>query len=169
MNQLPSLIEQEIPHLRRFARALLGQTRHADALVQETLERALAKAEARQPPPRPRAWLFRIEHDVFVSWRQCRGNEPIGDPDHRAPRGVDGIAGRRSAPFPIQEALDQLPAEQRVVLLLVSLEGLSYDEVAEVISAPVGTVRSRLCRGREALSASLAGLAWPSTAQEGSP
>lgn len=168
MNELPSLFEQEIPHLRRFARALLGHNGHADALVQETLERALAKAEAGQPPSRLRPWLFRIQHDAFVSRALRIGRDPAAGDGHEAPEGVDDMAGCRSAPFPIQEALDRLPTEQRIVLLLVSLEGLSYDEVAEVISAPVGTVRSRLCRGREALSASLAGLAWPPAAQEGS-
>lgn len=167
MNELPSRIEQEIPNLRRFARALLRHAGQADALVRETLERALARAEVGQPPARLRPWLFRIQHDAFVSRTQRFGHNPAGEWPHGAPTGVEGKAGCRHEPLTLQDALDLLPTEQRIVLLLVSLEGLSYEEVAEVVSAPVGTVRSRLCRGREALRTALVGLASPPAVGEG--
>ncbi|MEX1057417.1 MAG: RNA polymerase sigma factor, partial [Natronospirillum sp.] len=102
-----------------------------------------------------RPWLFRIEHNLYVSWVRRRENEhsyqhfnDVSEiPDTSS--GIEFSAEVRA----IQRALAQLPAVQRAVILLISVEGFSYEEASKVLSVPVGTVRSRLSRGRETLRA----------------
>jgi len=144
-------ITEQIPRLRRYARALTGNRDAADDLVQDTLERALRRVFLFRPGKDPRAWLFSIMHNVFVNGvrspaatRAAAGDdapEPIArDTAH------DGLLARD-----IERALALLPPEQREVVLLVGLEELSYEATAQVIGAPLGTVMSRLSRGRERL------------------
>jgi RNA polymerase sigma-70 factor (ECF subfamily) len=120
-------LEVQIASLRRYARALLRDKNDADDLVQESLARALSRADRFKPGTNLRAWLFTIMHNVHVN--QVR--QKISRPDE----------------VPVEE----LPDEQRQVLLLVALEGLKYDEVATVLQIPIGTVMSRLSRAREAV------------------
>jgi RNA polymerase sigma-70 factor, ECF subfamily len=149
-------IVAEIPRLRRYARALTGDAVRADDLVQDTLERALGKW-ALWRPGNLRAWLFSIMHNLFVN-------------QARSPRVVDYPGDETLPELPTREhqgdalelrdltrSLAQLPDEQREVLLLVSLEDLSYEDAAKVLAVPIGTVMSRLSRGRERLRALLAG------------
>ncbi len=146
----------EIPRLRRYARALAGDAARADDLVQDTLERALAKGRLWRPG-NLRAWLFTLMHNLFVN--QVRGERLV---DYRSPdelpeapvrpQQLDGLALRD-----LDHALQCLPTEQREVLLLVSLEDLSYEEAARVLGIPIGTVMSRLSRARDRLRQLLAG------------
>lgn len=157
MCQLRSLLEDEIPHLRRYARALVHDAEEADDLVQACLERALQKAHQWDPERRLRPWLFRIQHNLFVSWIRRRERErnyrERSLPVHSIEAGQEaGVAVGE-----LMDALRRLPYEQSAPLLMVTLEGLSYQEVSDVLSVPVGTVRSRLSRGREALREALAG------------
>ena len=148
-----ALIVEHIPSLRRYARALLGVHGDADDLVQECLERALSRWHLFSPDRPLRPWLFAIMHNQFISGRRREarrgGNEPLDGDDHRL--SMPAAQEARVVMHELADALAQLPAEQREVVLLVGLEGMSYAEVAEILSIPVGTVMSRLSRGRERL------------------
>lgn len=144
-------VAAEIPRLRRYARALLGDDGEADDLIQDTLERALARLPQWRDGESPRKWLFSILHNLHVDGlrRKSRrpphvGLESLGI-EASAPA-ADGASGRD-----LDRALQLLKVEQRQVVLLVGLEGLTYAETAEVLDIPVGTVMSRLARGRERL------------------
>jgi RNA polymerase sigma-70 factor (ECF subfamily) len=129
-------------------------------LVQDTLERASAKWSLWRPGTDLRAWLFTIMHNVFVNQarRSARDAVPT-DPQVLAELDLTDAAAADSLVQlnGIERALARLPEEQREVLLLVSLEGLSYDEVAHTLGVPAGTVMSRLSRGRARLAALLEG------------
>jgi len=153
MSEHFGLIEQEIPRLRRYARALTHATDRADDLVQDTLVRALAKIHLWQPGTDIRAWLFTIMHHQYVNTvrREAREKTTV-DMDHVSPTlaaTTDPTARRQL--IELDRALARLPGEQREVVLLVGLEGMAYESVAQILGVPVGTVRSRLSRGRERL------------------
>jgi RNA polymerase sigma-70 factor (ECF subfamily) len=151
----PDLIEH-LPRLRRYARALTGDPGRADDLVQDTLERALAKLDLWQPGSDLRAWLFTLMHNLFVNQlRARRPQEAAMDDGFEAP--VSGGQLEALAVRDIQVALSRLPEEQREVLLLVALEQFAYAEAAQVLGVPVGTVMSRLGRAREKMRRLLAG------------
>jgi RNA polymerase sigma-70 factor, ECF subfamily len=146
-------IEAEIPRLRRYARALARDVATADDLVQDCLARALGKLHLWQEGTDLRAWLFTILHNQYVNQvrRAVREGAAVGLSETepmltRAPQ-----QGKRLELRDLERAVAKLPEEQRSVILLVGLEGMRYEEVAEVLGVPVGTVRSRLSRGREAL------------------
>jgi len=150
-------IAEHIPRLRRYARALSGDSHRADDLVQDTLERALAKFHLWRRGSDLRAWLFTIMHNVFINQLKARRELALDDAV------ADGLqSAPQSDPFELRDldaALRQLPPEQREVLLLVGLEQLSYAEVSKALGIPVGTVMSRLSRGRERLRAVVSGSA----------
>jgi RNA polymerase sigma-70 factor (ECF subfamily) len=145
-------LEQEIPALRRFARALVGHPERADDLVQDTLERALTRLDSYTPGTNMRAWLFTILRNAHIN--ELRRARTTATPDETlealsppAPASQEHGLSMRD----LQRALARLTPEMREVLLLIGLEGMSYEEAADVLGAKVGTVKSRLCRGREAL------------------
>jgi len=147
------LIEQ-IPALRRYARALTGDAWAADDLVQDTLERACSKWRLWMAGTDLRAWLFAIMHNLYISevrQRMRRGGlaHPLDwnelDDEPPAPDAPLDTA------IDLQRCLSRLPDDQRVVLLLVTLQDLSYAEVARIVGVPVGTVMSRLSRARARL------------------
>ena len=150
-------IVAEIPRLRRYARALTGDAVRADDLVQDTLERALGKWSLWRPG-NLRAWLFSIMHNQFVN--QARSPQGIEYPSDEALPELPTRAAQSDALElrDLARCLMRLPAEQREVLLLVGLEDLSYADTAQALGIPVGTVMSRLSRGRERLRALLAGI-----------
>ncbi|MFN3545468.1 MAG: RNA polymerase sigma factor [Thiobacillus sp.] len=155
MRARPDLIEH-LPRLRRYARALTGDASRADDLVQDTLERALAKLDLWQPGSDLRAWLFTLMHNLFVNQvRARRPQETVIDDALDEP--VSGGQLEALAARDIHAALGRLPEEQREVLLLVGLEQFGYAEAAEVLGVPVGTVMSRLARAREKMRQMLAG------------
>ncbi len=145
-----------IPRLRRYARALVGERHAADDLVQDTLERALNKFHLWRQGSDLRAWLFAIMHNVFVNQLRARGARPE-EPLDESFDVAAAAAGDRLEVRDLDAALARLPVEQREVLLLVGLEELSYAEAARALGIPIGTVMSRLFRGRERLRALLAG------------
>jgi len=149
MNEAERLVEL-IPRLRRYARALVGDRASADDLVQDTLERAWAKLHLYRRGTDLRAWLFTVMHNVHVNKvRATRVTDTLEDelPElaQRASQG-DTLLVRD-----LDRAIAQLPAEQRAVLLLVTLEEMSYEDVARALGIPIGTVMSRLSRAREKL------------------
>lgn len=153
MTEIHRCIEAEIPRLRRYARALARDMATADDLVQDCLARALGKLHLWQEGSDLRAWLFTILHNQYVNQvrRAVREGAAVGlsetEPQlMRAPH-----QGNRLEVRDLDRAMAKLPEEQRAVILLVGLEGMRYEEAAEVLDVPVGTVRSRLSRGRDAL------------------
>jgi len=151
----PDLIEH-LPRLRRYARALTGDANRADDLVQDTLERALAKLDLWQPGSDLRAWLFTLMHNLFVNQiRTKRPQETVMEEALDEP--VSGGQMEALAARDIHAALARLPEEQREVLLLVGLEQFGYAEAAQVLGVPTGTVMSRLSRARERMRQMLAG------------
>jgi len=144
-----------LPRLRRFAHGLAGNPADADDLSQIAVERALRSRDQWQDGTRLDSWLYRIARNAWIDTARARGRqartilpeeagEHVGhDPRKEIEAGLElGIVLR---------AMHELPMEQREVLLLVLVEGLGYRETAEILDLPIGTVSSRLTRGREAL------------------
>jgi RNA polymerase sigma-70 factor, ECF subfamily len=143
-----NLIIPYIPNLRRYARALVGDRDGADDLVQDTLERAVRKFHLWRPGDL-RAWLFSIMHNVFVNQLKARRIAPEVEIDDSFPAPASSVT--RMDLQDMQRALSGLAPEQREVVLLVALEDMSYADVSRALGIPMGTVMSRLSRGRERL------------------
>ena len=153
------LIVDVIPSLRRYARALTGRADEADDLVQDCLERAMSRWQLWQRDRELRPWMFTIMHNLFISGRRRAARRPV-EIDIDGNEDLPGVAPNQMAGLEMAElsaALDKLSDEQREVVLLVGLEGFTYAEVAEIAQVPIGTVMSRLSRGRERLRVLLAG------------
>jgi len=153
MSDFNRRLEREIPRLRRYARALTRNMVLADDLVQETLMRAVHKQHLWEPGTDLHAWLFTIMHNQYVNQvKRIIRDSAIIELNECAQSLVattDPTASRQLRE--LERALGELPEEQREVILLVGLEGMSYDQAAAILNVPVGTIRSRLSRGREAL------------------
>lgn len=142
----------QIPHLRRYARALCGDPAAADDLVQDCLERALRKRHLWRPRGRVRSWLFRILYRTYLNERSsARARREVVTPDAGAP--LTAAAGQEAYVqcHDVLAVVDGLPPEQRAALLLMALEAPSYREAARILDINVGTLRSRLSRAREAV------------------
>ena len=154
MSEFHGLVEREIPRLRRYARALTRSADRADDLVQETLLRAISKSHLWQTGTDIRAWLFTIMHNQHVNMvRRAMRDGPSVDIKQMSSALVattDPTASRQLRE--LENALSRLRDEHREVILLVGLEGLPYEAAAQILDVPVGTVRSRLSRGRDELS-----------------
>ncbi|MDI1273965.1 sigma-70 family RNA polymerase sigma factor [Polaromonas sp.] len=144
----------QIPGLRRYARALTGDAWAADDLVQDTLERACSKWRLWTAGSDLRAWLFTLMHNLFMNQRRSAARQlqagPALDVDELA-NTLAAPDGRQDQALDLQRCLLRLPEDQRAVLLLVSLEDMSYEQVARVVGVPLGTVMSRLSRARTRL------------------
>ena len=146
----PHRIVDHVPALRRYARLLTGDAWAADDLVQDTLERACRKWLLWRPGSNLRAWLFTLMHHLYLNQR--RGAPPLQTVDiDTLHEGLPAPAQDTDGALDIERCLLRLPAEQRAVLLLVTLEDMDYAEVARVLQVPVGTVMSRLSRARARL------------------
>jgi RNA polymerase sigma-70 factor (ECF subfamily) len=144
-----------LPRLRRFARALAGNVHDADDLVQICIERALVKADQLRDDAPLAGWMFGILRNAWVDETRSRARRNrVFAPEELGEHVADPNSGQ-SELLPVIQAMERLPDEQREVIALVLIEGLSYREAAEIIGVPVGTVTSRLARGREALQTML--------------
>ncbi len=151
-----SLQDELVVHvtaLRRYALLLVGDPSEADDLVQEALTKVLVQTRAWKPVRDLRAYLFATLHNVFIDGHRRRSRMPTDV-------SIEAIVGRVSTPASqidrlevrdLVRALGKLPDEQREVVLLIGFEGMSYREAARVLGVPIGTIMSRLSRGREAL------------------
>jgi RNA polymerase sigma-70 factor, ECF subfamily len=147
-----------LPRLRRFARGLAGSTADADDLVQAACERALARRHQFQEGTRFDSWMFRIVQTIWIDQIRARAVRKEEEEVSEGRLGSDEPVRRADARLALSEvrrAVDRLPPDQRAALLLVTIEGLSYREAAEVVQVPVGTIMSRLARARMALQALL--------------
>lgn len=150
-----------LPRLRRYARALVGDRDAADDLVQDTLERAWARSALWHGVADMRAWLFGIMHNLHVDGIRRPKLPTVALDDETPEIPVAPLQHDRLAMLDLQAAIDQLPVEQRQVILLVALEDMAYADVAKTLGIPVGTVMSRLSRGRERLRGLMEGRATP--------
>jgi RNA polymerase sigma factor (sigma-70 family) len=150
-------ILEHIPRLRRYARALLGDRYAADDLVQDTLERAWNKFDLWRPGSDLRAWLFAIMHNVFVNQVRSRRNDIEKTMEELPVVAVRATQSDSLEIADVERALRTLPEEQCEVLLLVAVEGMTYDEVSRALAIPIGTVMSRLSRARERMRRLIAG------------
>jgi RNA polymerase sigma-70 factor (ECF subfamily) len=150
MAEVLPLIEAEIPHLRRFARYVVRDVDRADDLVQECLTRAIAKIHTWTPGTNLRAWLFVILKNCHIN--EVRRERPTGEmPDDHPLLNVPANQDAHINLLEVRDAYLRLSEEHREVLLLVAIEGLRYEEAAAILKLPLGTVRSRLSRARQAL------------------
>lgn len=153
MSDFNRLLEEQIPRLRRYARALTRHTERADDLVQDTMVRAITKQHLWQAGTNLRAWLFTLMH-----------NQNVNDVRHGVREGptidveeMSNVLAATTDPTALRQlceldqALSRLVQEQRQAILLVGLEEFSYEETAAILNVPVGTIRSRLSRGRDQL------------------
>jgi RNA polymerase sigma-70 factor (ECF subfamily) len=151
-------IEAEIPRLRRYARYLRREPDDADDLVQECLARAIAKIHTWQPGSNLRAWLFVILRNCHINEirREQRTSYSLDDtPTDEPSLTTPGNQEATVALAEIKRAYLSLSDEHREILLLIAIEGLQYEEAAAILEVPLGTVRSRLSRARQALRRAL--------------
>lgn len=154
MDEKRGAILAELPRLRRYARALVRDRDVADDLVQDCIEKALARMDGWQSGDNPRRWLFAIMHNLFVDQlrrMKRRGTsvsyeDAIGSALVTEPSQLESIAARE-----VLQALQAIAPDRRSALVLVAVEGLTYAEAATVLGIPAGTVMSRIARGREEL------------------
>lgn len=148
-----ALFVEQIPHLRRYARALMRDRDAAEDLLQDVLARAWSRLHLWRAGTNMRTWLFAIMHNLHANFVRTTSRRPVAvDLEPQLAR--LGEAPRQSEDLELavlERALGDLPADQRAAVLLVGLEGLSYQEAADVLGIPIGTVMSRLHRGRERL------------------
>ena len=149
------LIEM-LPRLRRLARTLARHPADADDLVQVALERALARANQWRPDARLDAWVFAILRNAWLDELRSRTRQArVFAPEEAGEHVGEAAIERQADAMSVATAVALLPAEQREVVALVLVEGLSYRETADVMGVPVGTVTSRLARARAALQDTL--------------
>ena len=145
-----------VPRLRRFAYAISGSRDEGEDLVQSACLRALDRLDQFQPGTRLDSWMFRIVQTTWIDRARQRGRRAeVSDPDRLAGTSDGGLGVRstesRMVLAQVREAMASLPEDQRVVLALVAIEGLSYKAAAETLDVPIGTVMSRLARARSKL------------------
>jgi RNA polymerase sigma-70 factor (ECF subfamily) len=146
-------IEKNIPSLRRYAWSLLRDKSDADDLVQDCLVRALDGLDSLRSDSDLRAWLFTIMHNIFASrWRRMRNRARLMADRIESDAIIDAPQQASAEMRDVLRGLDTLSEEQREVILLVAIEGFHYDEVAQMLGIPIGTVMSRLSRARDRLS-----------------
>ena len=161
MDEFQTGLVDLLPRLRRFARVLARSDADAHDLVQETVERALARRSGFRPGTRLDSWAFTIMRRIFID--QTRSNarwaRVVAPADEVTPNIADAaMAGEdlRADALAVRDAIRALPDDQRLAVGLVLIDGLSYAEAAEVMGVPAGTLTSRLVRGRQALIQTLA-------------
>jgi RNA polymerase sigma-70 factor (ECF subfamily) len=147
-----------LPRLRRFARSLSRNQHDADDLVQSAVERAWKNSGQLRPGANLASWMFGIMRNAWVDNLRAgrrRGEVPL--PEDSGSHPAVSTADTDMNMWSVSEAMSKLPEDQRLAIALVLVEGMSYKEAAEVLEIPIGTLTSRLARGRTALAAALSG------------
>jgi RNA polymerase sigma factor (sigma-70 family) len=168
--EISARLVELLPRLRRFARSLSRNQHDADDLVQSVVERAWRNLGQYKAGANLASWLFGIMKNAWIDDRRARGRRgevplPEDSGEHPAVSPVDTNTHMWSVSeamgklpthmWSVSEAMGKLPDEQRVAVALVLVEGMSYKEAAQVLEIPIGTLTSRLARGRTALAAAL--------------
>ncbi|WP_281300488.1 MULTISPECIES: RNA polymerase sigma factor [unclassified Iodidimonas] len=152
------MIAREIPALRRYARILMRGRGDKDDLVQDTLERVIRKSHSWRREGSIRSWLYRVQYTVFLNRysKQANLKEVAADDMSENPAlSINASQDVRLECHRMFKALENLKPRHSEVLLLVAVEGFSYDQAAQIMNIPVGTVRSRLTRARADLRAEM--------------
>src|SRR3954470_14941268 len=145
-----------LPRLRRFARSIVYNRDDADDLVQVAVERALNRSAQWEPGTRLDSWMFRIMKNAWVDEVRARiRRDNIFAPEEAGEHVGDGFAEAHQQRLAIQKAISLLSEDHRMVIGLVLVDGMAYQEAADVLDLPLGTLMSRLARARSALQASL--------------
>jgi RNA polymerase sigma-70 factor (ECF subfamily) len=145
-----------LPRLRRFGRVITRHVADADDLVQVAVEKALTHAGQWRPGSRMDSWMFGIMKNAWIDEvRARRRRERVHAPEEAGATVGDSSAAARDIALSVEAAMEQLPEEQRMAIALVLVEGLSYKDAAAALDIPIGTLTSRLARGRETLQALL--------------
>jgi RNA polymerase sigma-70 factor, ECF subfamily len=154
--QVRRQVVELLPRLRRFARAIARNVHDADDLVQLSIERALLKFNQWRPEQKFDGWMFGIMRNAWIDEVRSRSRRDRVFAPEEAGVGIghDGTESQVRL-LAVQSAVADLPEEQRLAVALVLVEGLSYKEAADVLEVPIGTLTSRLARGRDALQAAL--------------
>ena len=149
-------IVELLPRLRRFSRSLCGSVQDADDLVHVAIERALSRSSQLRPESQLSSWMFGILRNAWIDEARARGRRGrIFAPEALGENVADPTSDRHADSISVQDAVARLPVDQREAVSLVLVEGLSYKEAAEIVGVPIGTITSRLARGRDALQAML--------------
>lgn len=156
MNRLPSFEDELVallPRLRRFAYSLSRSPADADDLVQATVERAIRSRGQWAAGTKLDSWMYRIMRNLWIDTARSRSRKEKFEaaPEEAAHVGMDGAIQASAELAEVMAAMQQLPDEQREVVSLILIEGFGYREAAELLELPIGTVSSRLVRGRTAL------------------
>jgi RNA polymerase sigma-70 factor (ECF subfamily) len=147
-----------LPRLRRFARSLSRNQHDADDLVQSAVERAWKNSDQLRPGANLASWMFGIMRNAWVDNLRARGRRgEVALPEDSGSHPAAPAADMDPALWSVSEAMSKLPEDQRLAVALVLVEGMSYKEAAAVLEIPIGTLTSRLARGRAALAAALSG------------
>ncbi len=156
-------VAEQIPRLRRYARVLTRDRERADELVQDCLERALSRLHRWRAGSDLRAWLFSIMHNLYVNQVRRHRNGPDFVPleDEDCTAGAPTVTESSPDVHGLEAALAELPDEQREIIQMVCLEEMKYEDVARILAIPLGTVMSRLHRGRERLRVAMSGNSKP--------
>lgn len=156
LDQLREQMVALLPRLRRFARTLARNPHDADDLVQVAVERALARSDQLRADSSLSSWMFGILRNAWIDETRSRGRRnQVFAPEELGENVGDASSASHTDVLSVQDAMARLPDEQRIAVSLVLVEGLSYKEAAEIMGVPLGTLTSRLARGREALQALL--------------
>lgn len=157
-DEVRAQLAELLPRLRRFARVITRDVADADDLVQVSVEKALARAAQWRPGSRLDSWMFGIMKNAWIDEvRARRRRERVHAPEEAGATVGESSAAARDIALSVQAAMARLPEDQRMAIALVLVEGLSYRDAAESLGIPMGTLTSRLSRGREALQALLGG------------
>lgn len=156
LQQVREQIVALLPRLRRFGRAITRHPADADDLVQLSIERALARYEQWRPEAPFHSWMFGIMRNAWIDEARARGRQSkVLAPEEAGLAVADNTSEKQLRSLAVHAALASLPEEQRLAVALVLIEGLSYKEAADALDVPIGTLTSRLARGREALQKQL--------------
>ena len=162
-DEIRAQLGELLPRLRRFARVITRNVADADDLVQVAVEKALTRAALWRPGSRLDSWMFGIMKNAWVDEiRARRRRDRVHAPEEAGATVGDASAAARDIALSVQAGVARLPEEQRMAVALVLVEGLSYKEAAETLGVPIGTLTSRLARGRAAIEAKLHPHAEPS-------
>jgi RNA polymerase sigma-70 factor (ECF subfamily) len=148
-----------LPGLRRFATGLTGSLSEADDLVQQSCEKALRKQHQWQPGTRLDSWMYRIIQTTWIDQTRRQRSDTVSLEAEEIPEAPDrrseNVAENNNMLDRVSQVLDLLPEDQRVVMLMIAVEGRSYQEVSDTLEVPKGTVMSRLYRARSRVQAEL--------------
>jgi RNA polymerase sigma-70 factor (ECF subfamily) len=159
MDKMRRQLQDVLPSLRRFARALARDTHDSDDLVQMTCELALDRSDQWHPDTRLETWLFQLMQAVWLNEMRSKkvrdryqDDEQTKPQDDAHPPTADGALEAKMLLDRVENEIFRLPEHERVLLLLICVEGYSYKEAAEMLRVPIGTVMSRLSRARVSLT-----------------